>query len=50
MIGTPLSELDLTDIRSAMAELRVARVRHAVRTARTTPPSNGWPRQSSPRR
>ncbi len=32
MIGTPLSELDLTDIRSAMAELRVARVRLAVRT------------------
>jgi hypothetical protein len=31
MISTPLSELDLTDIRSAMAELRVQRVRMQVR-------------------
>jgi hypothetical protein len=30
MTGTPLSELDLTDIRSAMAELRVQRVRRQV--------------------
>jgi hypothetical protein len=30
MISTALSELDLTDIRSAMAELRVQRVRMQV--------------------
>jgi anti-sigma28 factor (negative regulator of flagellin synthesis) len=29
--STPLAELDLTDVRSAMAELRVQRVRAQVR-------------------
>ncbi len=31
MTSTPLAELDLTDVRSAMAELRVRRVRAQVR-------------------
>ena len=31
MTSTPLAELDLTDVRSAMAELRVQRVRAHVR-------------------
>lgn len=31
MTSTPLAELDLTDIRSAMAELRVRRVQTQVR-------------------
>ncbi|HEY3722327.1 MAG TPA: flagellar biosynthesis anti-sigma factor FlgM [Acidimicrobiia bacterium] len=31
MTSTPLAELDLTDVRSAMAELRVQRVRAQVR-------------------
>ncbi|MGZ6946400.1 MAG: hypothetical protein ACXVJQ_19585 [Acidimicrobiia bacterium] len=31
MISTPLSELDLTDSRSAQAELRLLRVRASVR-------------------
>ena len=31
MTSTPLAELDLTDVRSAMAQLRVRRVRAQVR-------------------
>ena len=31
MTSTPLAELDLTDVRSAMAEIRVRRVRAQVR-------------------
>jgi hypothetical protein len=39
MISTPLSELDLTDSRSPEAELRVMRVREAVRNGTYRPPA-----------
>ena len=39
MISTPLSELDLTDSRSAEAELRLQRVRDAVRAGTYRPPA-----------
>jgi len=39
MISTPLSDLDLTDFRSAEAELRLRRVRDAVRDGTYRPPA-----------
>lgn len=39
MISTPLSQLDLTDSRSAEAELRLLRVREDVRAGTYRPPA-----------
>jgi hypothetical protein len=39
MISTPLSALDLTDSRSAVAELRLQRVREAVHDGTYRPPA-----------
>jgi anti-sigma28 factor (negative regulator of flagellin synthesis) len=39
MLSTPLSELDLTDSRSAEAEVRLSRVRAAVRDGTYEAPS-----------
>lgn len=39
MISTPLSQLDLTDSRSTDAELRLLRVREAVRNGTYRPPA-----------